>query len=80
MDAIVFQYDKEATARVERLKRVELLLLLVTLGVLLLEGLYVFRPAAREIRTTITDLVLAKGHLDKTVEALRTLAGADPPA
>jgi len=80
MDKIVFQYDKEATARVERLKRIELVLLVVTLGVLLLEGLYVFRPAAREIRKTISDLVMAKGHLDKTIEALRALAGADPPA
>jgi nitrate/nitrite-specific signal transduction histidine kinase len=75
MDKIVFQYDKEATERVNRLKEVELILLGVTLFVLLLEGLYVFRPAVREIRKTISDLVLAKTHLDNTVQALRSLAG-----
>lgn len=75
MDKIVFQYDKEATERVDRLKKVELILLAVTLGVLLLEGLYVFRPAVREIRKTITDLVMAKGHLHDTVQALRSIAG-----
>ncbi len=47
--------------------------------VLLLEGLYVFRPAVREIRTTITDLVQAKGHLDSTVQALRSIAGVGKP-
>ena len=75
MDKIVFQYDKEATARVDRLKEVELILLAVTLLVLLLEGLYVFRPAVREIRKTITELVTAKGYLDNTVQALRSIAG-----
>jgi hypothetical protein len=71
----VFQYDREATARVDRLKQIEVWLLAVTLAVLLFEGLYVFRPAVREIRRTITNLVLARGHLDETVQALRSIAG-----
>jgi nitrate/nitrite-specific signal transduction histidine kinase len=75
MDEIVFQYDREATARVDRLKAIELLLLGITLCVLLLEGLYVFRPAVAEIQRTIVDLVQTKTHLGDTVEALRSIAG-----
>ncbi|WP_437550005.1 type IV pili methyl-accepting chemotaxis transducer N-terminal domain-containing protein [Sorangium sp. So ce367] len=79
MDRVVSQYAHEATARIERLRLVELILLCVTLGVLFLEGLYIFRPAVREIRRTISHLVQARGHLDNTVQALRAIAGIGQP-
>jgi hypothetical protein len=47
MDAIAFQYDSESSARVAELKRIELLLTGMTLAILALEGLFVFRPAVR---------------------------------
>ncbi|UUO04441.1 response regulator [Blastopirellula sp. J2-11] len=53
MDRIVFQYDKEASLRVARLRRIESLLLGLTLFVLLLEGFFIFRPAVREIRRNL---------------------------
>ena len=56
MDAIVFQYDAEANSRVTSLKRVELGLLLLTLLILMVEGLLVFRPAVRHLRRVIEDL------------------------
>ncbi|HWZ89999.1 MAG TPA: type IV pili methyl-accepting chemotaxis transducer N-terminal domain-containing protein [Polyangiaceae bacterium] len=56
MDAIVFQYDAEANARVTQLKHVELALMLLTLLILAVEGLFVFRPAVTQLRRVIEDL------------------------
>jgi nitrate/nitrite-specific signal transduction histidine kinase len=56
MDRIVFEYDLEARQRVRRLSQMELMLLATTLVVLLVEGLFVFRPAAGGLRTSIENL------------------------
>ena len=56
-DKIVFQYDIEAKAKVESLKKMEFSLLAFTIIVLVLEGLFVFRPAVRYIRRTIKMLI-----------------------
>lgn len=49
MDRIVFQYDREARAHVDRLKYMERMLLALTLVVLAAEGWYVFRPAVTSL-------------------------------
>lgn len=56
MDAIVFQYDAESSTRVAELKRIELLLTVMTLVILTLEGLFVFRPAVHVLSSLIGDL------------------------
>ncbi len=56
MNDIVFSYDAEAQTRVNWLKRTELILMSITLVVLLLEGLLVFRPAARLIHRQFSQL------------------------
>jgi hypothetical protein len=56
MDRIVFQYSAESSARVARVAELEAILLVVTLLVLGLEGVFVFRPAARRLSRTIEDL------------------------
>lgn len=78
MDRIVKTYDEEAGARVASLEKVTRLLMVITLGVLLLEGLFIFRPAVRQIRRMVqrlrdnaVDLQLAKevaesANLEKT--------------
>ncbi|MBV8694282.1 MAG: type IV pili methyl-accepting chemotaxis transducer N-terminal domain-containing protein [Ktedonobacteraceae bacterium] len=53
MNAIVSQYQQEAEQRVTALKQTELALLGVTLLVLLLEGLFVFRPAVERLQRSI---------------------------
>jgi signal transduction histidine kinase/DNA-binding response OmpR family regulator len=57
MDAIVFQYDREAKARVERLQAIEWSLLGITLLVLLCEALFIFHPAVKQIRGYIKQLM-----------------------
>ncbi len=63
MNAIVFQYAEEARARVDRLRTIELGLLAITLLVLLLEGLLIFRPTAARIRQALNDLGRANSRL-----------------
>ena len=53
MDAIAFQYDAESSASVSELKRIELLLMAMTLVILALEGLFVFRPAVQILRKLV---------------------------
>jgi signal transduction histidine kinase len=60
MDKIVFQYDKEAKEKVEKLKNTEFLLLSITLIVLLAEGLFIFRPAVSMLSLTIQQLTEAE--------------------
>lgn len=57
MDAIVFQYDEEARAKVLLLKRLEIIFLAISLTIILFELLFIFRPTARQIRNTIKDLI-----------------------
>ncbi len=70
MDDIVFAIDAEATARVERLKRDESLLLAFTLLVLAAEALLVFRPSARQIQTLMQEMNRAHSRQQAMLEAL----------
>jgi signal transduction histidine kinase len=84
MDKIVFQYDAEASSRVNNSRRIEIVLLISTLLVLLLEGFFIFRPAVNQIRHTIykltdseqktqqinEELISVNRSLEETKEAL----------
>ncbi|MEP7051665.1 MAG: type IV pili methyl-accepting chemotaxis transducer N-terminal domain-containing protein [Pseudomonadota bacterium] len=81
MDAIVFQYDAEANARVTRLTHVEFGLMLVTLIILAAEGLFVFRPAVRHLRKVIEELWETEDELRREKAlAERRLLEQQPPA
>lgn len=60
MNRIVFQYDKEAKERVESTKLINQSILIVTLIILLLEALFVFRPAVEQIRKYIAKIIEGK--------------------
>ncbi|MFT2011214.1 ATP-binding protein [Pontibacter sp. 13R65] len=84
MNQIVYQYDAEASRRVYASQQMELILLFCTLGVLLLEGCFVFRPAVNQLQHTIkllvqserqtqqvnNELVQVNQSLEETKEAL----------
>lgn len=65
MDQIVYACDQEAESRVASLKGVERGLLLITLIVLLFEGLFIFRPAVSQIQRMVA-------RLRENAEALET--------
>ena len=51
MGSLVFEYEREAEERVRSLEKIEVVLLEAMLVLLLLEGVFLFRPAAKQIRT-----------------------------
>jgi len=72
MDEIVTEYQREAQDHVSSLKVMELALLVLTLAVLVLEGLFIFRPAIARLHTSIAQVVEAEKQVSAhTVELER---------
>jgi len=63
MDAIVFSYDIEAKQRIENLKKIEIFLFVVTLLILVVEGVFIFIPTYKQIDIALTTLVAREGEL-----------------
>ncbi len=68
MDEIVFTYDREAHARVVDLRRIEIALTLAALLVLALEALFIFKPAIKRLRKTVSALVAAKHEYEELAQ------------
>lgn len=73
MDQIVNMYDRISQDKVKALKQKEYVLLLISLGILLLEILFLFRPISLYIRNVIKDLVQTKNELTDKVEKVNDL-------
>lgn len=65
MDDIVNQYELEAKEKVSWLRKLELLLMAVTLLLLLGEFLFVFWPTAKTVKNSLTKLLLAESRARK---------------
>ncbi|MDB5243023.1 MAG: histidine kinase, partial [Spirosoma sp.] len=72
MNDIVFQFDNESFKRVRFLERVEWALGLTTLLVVLIEGLFIFRPVVEYTRHTIRRLTQSEAALQSSNEQLAT--------
>ncbi len=70
MDQIATTFQNEAQARVAQLQRVEIVLLAITLSVLLLEALTIFRPTTRRLAQTIAALEAARSR-EEQVNAIK---------
>ncbi|MCV6639282.1 response regulator [Candidatus Albibeggiatoa sp. nov. NOAA] len=70
MNIITFQYDAEANLRVQELQEMEVSLLLITLLVLLLEGLFIFRPTVNIIKNQIKKIKQGEQEKHKAQESL----------
>ncbi|TDB61389.1 ATP-binding protein [Arundinibacter roseus] len=70
MDSIVFQFDAETRQRVQYLERIEWFLTLATLLVLVLEGLFVFRPVVGYTKKVIRMLTKSEEELKAANEKL----------
>ncbi len=70
MDKIVNQFNVEAEKRIEEVKKVEVIVLIMTLMVLLLEGLFIFRPSANHIKSSFLQLVNAEYKSRQLIEEL----------
>lgn len=72
MDKIVFQYDLESRERVGMTKKIELYLFILLFTILVLEGMFIFRPIANNIRLVIKKLTDSESTLRQTNEILLT--------
>ncbi|WP_266363273.1 ATP-binding protein [Tellurirhabdus rosea] len=70
MNDIVFRFDAENTERIRHLERVEWALGLATLLVVLLEGLFIFRPVVRHTRNVIWWLTQSEEALRRANDQL----------
>lgn len=73
MDAIVARYAEEAHAKVESLSKLEYVLLLITIVVIVLEVLYIFRPTTMAVTKTVDKLIASENNarqLTKEIGAL----------
>jgi signal transduction histidine kinase len=57
MERIVFQYANEAEEKVSRLSNMEYIVLAISLLVITLEILFIFRPTAKQVNTTVNKLI-----------------------
>jgi signal transduction histidine kinase len=73
MDKIVFQYDKEAREKIATLSRLEFFLLAVSIVVILLEILFIFRPTAVHVNKTITQLMTSEKNSKKLSKEIGAL-------
>ena len=69
MNKIVFQYAKEANAKVTSAERIEIILMVATLIILLLEFLFIFTPAAHSLRKSLNTLTQNKHDLENLFDA-----------
>lgn len=75
MNKIVFQYDAEARQKVSTLGTLEYVLLFISIGVILLEIFFVFRPTALHVNRTVNQLIASEKNakkLSKEIGALYT--------
>jgi len=73
MDTIVNEYDAISQEKVKALKQKEYILLVISLVILLLEILFLFRPISLYIRNVIKDLIETKNQLTQKVEKVNDL-------
>jgi signal transduction histidine kinase len=80
MNQIVSQYDLESRKRVKTTKNIELFLFILLFSILILEGLFIFRPIADNIRLAIKQLTDSEANLrqtnDKLIETQQALVQA----
>ncbi len=73
MDRIVLLYDQEAQQKVAWLKRLELILLFVALGILGFEIAFIFIPTTLEVKSVINDLLISEKKAKKYAEEVSVL-------
>lgn len=73
MDQIVFQYDYEAKEKVATLSRLEYILLGVSIIVIFLEIVFVFRPTTIQVNKTMNQLISSEKNAKKLSKEIGVL-------
>jgi len=73
MDNIVNKYDTLSKTHLQNLKFKEYLLLTISLLILLLEILFIFKPLSVQIRNTIKNLIVAQNKSEENTKEIKQL-------
>ncbi|MEX2234515.1 MAG: ATP-binding protein [Cyclobacteriaceae bacterium] len=73
MEKIVFQYDQEAQTKVSSLKAMEYIVLAISLLVIGLEVVFIFRPTTIQVNNTITKLIQSEKNARKLSKEIGAL-------
>ena len=73
MDTIVNKYDVLSKTHLQNLKYKEYLLLAISLLILILEILFIFKPLSLQIRNTIKNLIVAQRKSDDSAKEIKKL-------
>lgn len=76
MNEIVFKYDEISQQKVKELKRKEYILLIISLGILLVEMLFLFKPISIHIKNVIGDLIATKKEAQEKAQKIEELYNA----
>lgn len=77
MDAIVFQYDAESKQKIAFIRLTEIVILFVTFFTLLMEILFIFRPAQKQIEKSLQEIESHRDQLKEAEEVLKKYATID---
>ncbi|SDW44675.1 PAS domain S-box-containing protein [Lutibacter oricola] len=73
MNEIVFKFDEVSKQKVKQLKRIEYILLIISLLILVFEILFLFKPISIHIKNVIGDLIQTKKETQKKAEKIEEL-------
>lgn len=73
MDQIVYQYDYEARIKIDRLSKLEYILLIISIVVIVLEIFFVFRPTTVQVNNTINQLISSEKNAKKLSKEIGAL-------
>lgn len=73
MDRIVFLYDQEAREKVARLKKLEIIFLLIALAIIAFEIFFIFIPTTREVGKVVESLVRSEEETRRSAEEISGL-------
>src|SRR5690349_7479433 len=73
MNQIVFQYDTEAKQKIDKLSKLEYVLLFISIAVILLEIIFVFRPTTVEVNQTVNQLMASEKNAKKLSKEIGAL-------
>lgn len=76
INAIVFQFDEEAKHKVEKLSQLEYALLGISVIVILLEIIFVFRRTALQVNKTVNQLITSEQSAKRLTKEIGALYGS----
>lgn len=73
MNEIVFKLDEVSQQKVRELKNKEYILLIISLGILLIEILFLFKPISIHIKNVIRDLIVTRKEAQQKAQKIEEL-------